>query len=179
MNTRFAIAAAAVAYVFVAVACDDFQSSRVSGSPTAPGAISSASSLRAEPLNVVPEFFPSILCPTFAPFGARLSLVFGATRDVFIQNLGFSFLDRFGQTFVPTIVTGSSLIPVPNSSPVPLPNSSPLNGVMLPAGTAQTQPVFLQFGCGVPAAGTLSISLTTADRRGAIEISRTSVRIGN
>jgi hypothetical protein len=48
---------------------------------------------------------------------------------------------------------------------------------VVPAGAHFVAPFRLQFDCGVRAGGTLVVSVETADRQGAVEVSSSSVRI--
>jgi hypothetical protein len=153
---------------------------------TAPGMATATGSLvTVEPAAVLPEFLSSPFC--FAPsiFQARFSLIIRADREVIVSGFGFEFLDRFGVRSVPTSIpipissTGAPLIPLPlpSSSPIPIPGTSPFGGLLMSPGSSQTVPFLLQFGCGIPASGTLFVSVNTASRSGVADVKRVTVRI--
>lgn len=171
-----------VSVSLIVAGCDD-SAGRSSGAPTAPG--SSLSTLvTAEPSDIAPEFVSSRFCRTLPPFRARLSVTIRHGQNRFVRLVRFDFTDRFGgraiPTVIPTLGTTATLpnsmpVPLPTSSPIPIPGTLPLEGL---APGSRPVPVVLEFDCGVRAAGTLVISVETADRRGMSEISRTSVDIG-
>jgi hypothetical protein len=128
---------------------------------------------------VSPVFLSSPFCLTPPLFQAGFTLVFRADQDLFVNGFGFEFLDRFGQRSVPTLVPtssmGTSFVPLalPTSSPIPIPGVPPFG---VSAGSSRALPFLLQFGCGVPASGTLVVSVNTASR-GTPDVMRVNVRI--
>jgi hypothetical protein len=183
--------------IAVIAACDDAEPV----SPTAPVAVESAL-ITAEPVTATPEFLTGSFCPAGPPFGLRLVITVGGALDIVVRQLRFDFTDRFGGMAVPlvtpipaapsrsiptsmpvpipgsTAIPSSPVIPIPGSSPIPIPGSSPIENVRIPSGFPTTLPLFLEFGCGVPAAGTLVISVDTTDARGTSGTSRVRVRVG-
>jgi hypothetical protein len=154
--------------------------------------------LTAEPAKIVPDFLPTPFCRSHAPFGARIRLTLRAGHDLVMRAPRFELVGNFGERFGPAAIgvfdglppataAGSlppslpetSPIPLPQASPIPFPGSSPFDGVTLVAGGFRVFPFFLQFGCGVPAQGTLFITVETTDRRGRPDVSRASVHVGN
>ena len=138
-----------------------------------------------EPAAVPPVFLSNWSCFTASPFQVGFTLVFRADQELIVSGVGFEFLDRFGGRSVPVLIrtpgTGSSFVPVPlpSSSPVPIPGpSSSFNGFVMTAGTSSAVPFELQFGCGVPASGTLIVSVNTASR-GTPDMQQVSLRIVN
>jgi hypothetical protein len=135
-----------------------------------------------EPAAVLPVFLSSPFCGTLPLFQTGFTLVFRADQDLFISGFGFEFLDGFGVRSAPTLISTSSTfaplvpVPLPSSSPVPIPGVSSFNGLMLSRGSSRTLPMLLQFGCGVPASGTLTVSVNTASR-GTADVTQVSVRI--
>jgi hypothetical protein len=166
-------------------------------SPTAPAAIESAL-LRADPMTVKPEFLPISFCPAGPPFGFRLVITVGSGRDsFFLRRLLFNFTDHLGGFSVPAVtplptarigsipdsmpvpIPTSPSIPLPSSSPIPIPGSLSLEDARIAAGASRTQAVFVQFGCGVPAGGTLVVIVDGTDSRGGAVTSRIRVRVGD
>jgi hypothetical protein len=171
-----------------------------STSPTAPGQIQAAT-FTAEPDTIAPEFFPSGFCHRFTPFGARFTVVARPSHDVFIRDMRFHFLDRFGRRSVPTVIplqTISAAVPpmsgpitIPTSPTIPFPGATtpfpaspaiPIPGVsgfdlLIIGGSSRTLPFFLQFGCGIPADGTVFVDFDLSDRRGRSTTSQLHVRL--
>jgi hypothetical protein len=166
-------------------------------SPTTPAAVSTSALITAEPLTATPEFLPLAFCPAGPPFAIRLLITIGSGGDiVIVRRLRFHFRDRFGDVAVPlvtetrTALSGSiptqmpiplptsPPIAIPSASPIPIPGSLPFEDARIQAGGSRTVPTFLQFGCGVPADGTLVVSVDTAGVRGTSGTSHVSVRIG-
>jgi hypothetical protein len=179
----------------VIAGCDDRD-----GHPTAPTVFgSSAAFVTAEPSTATPELVADRLCPGGSTFGVRIIITIGAGSDIIASRLRFDFTDRDGRRAVPllfstlTTSTGSTSnsvltpipiptqgsIPIPGSSSIPIPSQSsiPVDGVQIPAGGSRTVPIFLQFGCGVARAGTLVVSVDTADMRGMSFTSNARVRV--
>ena len=165
--------------------------SRATQSPTAPTSLGSPR-VTVEAARVTRESVPFAGCPEGSPFRLRLVVVVSADQDVSIRGLGFDFLDLLG-TISASRVTPTSVAPVggtslpsspvsiPSSMPVQIPSSSPIpipGAMSLSAGVSRTLPFFLDFGCGVPPAGTLVISVDTMDGRGIVGTSRVSVHVG-
>jgi hypothetical protein len=162
--------------------------------PTGPGGTSEivavAVLLSADPWKVVPEFRHDRHCSVHPPFGARLAINIRTVRHVKLHTMRFKFLDRFGRTAVPTLVPvdvpssppipnpGSSAVTVPGTSPIPIPGSFSFSDHLIPGGTSHRFPFFLEFGCGVASAGTLSIDVDSEDENGKFDNSRVSVEIG-
>ena len=135
-----------------------------------------------EPATVLPVFLSSPFCGTLPPFQTGFTLVFRADQELFISGFGFEFLDAFGVRSVPILISTSRTsaplvpVPIPSSSPIPIPGVLPFSGLIMSPGSSQTLPMLLQFGCGVPASGTLVVSVNTASR-GTPDVTRVSVRI--
>ena len=62
--------------------------------------------------------------------------------------------------------------------PIPIPGSLPAEELVIHAGVSHTMPVSLGFGCGVPADGTIIVSVDTTDMRGRASTSQVRVRVG-
>jgi hypothetical protein len=167
-------------------------------SPTAPTRPDSPR-VTVEAAEVTRESVPFVGCPAGTPFGLRVVVVLSAGQDVSIRRLGFDFLDRLGATWTSRVVPTSSApfrgtsipsssaplpsspVPFSSSVPVPIPSSSPIpipGSMSLSAGVSRTLPFFLKFGCGVPPAGTLVVSIDTIDGGGSAGTSRVSVNVG-
>lgn len=173
-------------------ACSD----RNDTSPTAPSVMESFG-LTAEPLTIAPELLSAPFCGSWPPFRAPVTVIVRGRRDLIVRRLGFDFTDRFGRRSVPatirplsgssgaTAIPNSSPVPfpspatLPSSSPIPIPGSSPFDGLRLSGAASHRLPFSLEFGCGVPAAGTLSVSIEATDERGASGTSQVNVRIGS
>jgi len=133
-----------------------------------------------EPGVLSPVFLSSPFC--FAPsvFQTGFNLVVRTNRAVVVNGVAFEFLDRFGGHSVPTAILRTSSttqgflvpLPLPTSSPIPIPGN-----VMVPAGSSHTFPFLLQFGCGIPASGTLLVNVNTADLHGVTGMAQTKVAI--
>jgi hypothetical protein len=183
------------AAIGVLAGCDDHD-----GHPTAPTTFgSSAALVTAEPSIATPELVADRLCPGGSTFGVRIVVTIGAGSDIIASRLRFDFTARDGRHSVPllfstlTTSTGSTSnsvltpipiptqgsIPIPGSSSIPIPSQSsvPVDGVQIPAGGSRSVPIFLQFGCGVARAGTLVVSVDTADMRGMSFTSNARVRV--
>lgn len=191
MHTRFLKYVWILAFPAFAVltACDE----RHAG-PTSPDALQSAL-VTAEPLRVTPEFVTGTHCFSRPPFGVRLVVTVGSGLDFVAQRLRFDFTDNFGRSAIPLVTllstqqTGSNQIPtsmpipipesvsIPGAFPIPIPGSSSADGMSIPGGASRRLPFFLEFGCGVPAAGTLDVSLD-GTMRGTSGTSHVRVRVG-
>jgi hypothetical protein len=152
-----------------------------------------------------PEFVPNASCRTVPAFRTSLVVIVGGNRDLILRNLRFSFTDRHGGNTLPFVIAGvvttSVLTSVPNPMPVPMPNSSPItipgtmpipgsspvaipgapavDGVVLNAGTSRRLPLVLEFGCGVPASGSLTVIAEMMERDGTPRNQRTTLRLGD
>jgi hypothetical protein len=179
--------------IVVIAACGNHDSA----SPTAPGAVTSALVVAAEPMTATPEFTSISFCPAAPSFGVRLLITISGNGDIVIlQRLRFAFTDRFGGFAVPVVTQTSTAlsggiptsmpvplptspsIPIPGASPIPIPGSLPVEELRIQAGVSGTLPVLLNFGCGVPADGTLVVSVDTTDMRGRSSTSQVRVRVG-
>jgi hypothetical protein len=175
---------------------------RERASPTSPSVLQSAI-VTAEPSVATAELVPDRFCPAGSTLGVRIIITIGGRSEVIARGLQFEFTDRFGHRAVPVafstststtatgadrmplpIPTQSSIpiptlgsIPIPGSSPIPIPAASPIPGVQIPAGASHTVPIFLQFGCGVMASGTLVVSVDTTDMQGMSFTSHARVRV--
>jgi hypothetical protein len=139
-----------------------------------------------------PEFLQTDACAARSPFGLRLRVILSGRRDLILRGLRFHLTDRFGTSALPEVIptpSGSeaSLVPTPSqlpgaaslpSSPIPIPGVSPLTGVQVVAGSTQTLPFFLRFGCGVVPEGTLFVMTDVAGPDGHAGTSRIGVRVG-
>jgi hypothetical protein len=164
-------------------ACDDNGATLQSG-PTPRGGLQNVL-VYAAPAVIAPEFLPGIGCSAFPPFRTSFNLFVRSERAVFLRRLGFELRDRSGGRALP-LATVTSLAPagqaslplaVPTSSPVPIPGTLPFHGVEM--SQPFTAGLALQFGCGVPARGTLFIEVETADRDGVPALSHLSVDVGD
>jgi hypothetical protein len=196
---KFVPLALLITIVSTASSCSDSDDP----SPTAPTTHVTAT-MTAEPMVVTPEFVPNASCRTVPAFRTSLVVVVAGDRDLILRNLRFSFTDRLGGTTLPVViavVTTSVLTSVPNSMPVPMPNTSPItipgtmpipgssavavpgspavDGVVVLAGTSRRLPLVLEFGCGVPSAGSLTVIAEMMDRDGTPRNQRTTVRLGD
>ena len=193
--------------LFISTACDD-GAGPPGASPTAPGGFQ-AITLTAEPATATPEIVPTDSCLGFPPFRTRVVVIVGGRTGLTIRRLLFRFTDRFGHDSLPTVfpdqgspatrTSSSSSIPlagpvtIPTSSPLTIPTSSAVtiptsSAVPIPSSSAGAQvsasgfahlPFLVEFGCGVPPAGTLVISAETTDPDGRPHTSTVDVRVGS
>jgi hypothetical protein len=179
---------------FAATGCNGTGASDIGVSGlTGPSGFALAS-IAADPTTITPVFGSGPACRGHAPFEARLNVGVRARHDVFIRGVGFEFVDRLGRRVRPrafpvnTIGAQNSIlpaIPLPTSPPIPLPTSPaiPIPGgpsmsdAFVPAHAFLKLPFGLHFDCGVPTGGTLFVSVTTADRRGSLDVSRITAHI--
>ena len=180
---------------WLAAACDgNGGGARISS--TAPTSLGSDESVRlaAEPETIRPRLLSGTTCTAEPPFQASLAVIVRASEPVVVQGLGFEFIDRSGARTVPQVTPGSTTaasipttlpVPLPTSSPVPVPPSGALptpapGAAGLPVSPADrlSLPFLLQFGCGVPASGTLVIVVSASNAAGDGETSETRVGIG-
>lgn len=170
--------------IVVIAACGNHDSA----SPTAPAAVTSALVI-AEPMTATPDFSSISFCPAAPSFGVRLLITISGNGDiVIVQRLRFAFADRFGGFAVPVVtqtprstsgaIPNSMPVPLPTSMPIPIPGSLPAEELVIHAGVSHTMPVSLRFGCGVPADGTIIVSVDTTDMRGRASTSQVRVRVG-
>lgn len=155
---------------------------------TVPGSIQSTL-VTAEPAAITPQFVIDPFCHVAQPFFALVDLTVSSATDLFLQRIQFDLVDRFGNRAVPTVsaipIPGLrtsnptfTSIPMPASSPIPIPGQVSFSGQQIASGQAQTGSFSVLFDCGVPAAGTLSITVESRNGQGAADVSRTSVRVG-
>jgi hypothetical protein len=165
----------------VVAGCDDSSIGSVSiGSITGPGGLSSPALVTAEPALATPQFLPGLACPTFTTFGVGLTVIVGGQQDlVVLERLRFDFLDQSGRSAVPLVrSTGALPIPtatatptpgfatIPGTLPIPIPGFSTVPGILVDGGSTRRLPFFLEFGCGIPSAGTVVIGVDVADMHG-------------
>ncbi len=190
MDVRFPRYAPVVLFLFAAAVagCDSN-----AASPTTPAAlVQRNSAVTVEPLVVHPEFLHADSCTGRSPFGLRLRVILSGGRDLVLRGLRFRLTDRFGTSALPEVIpipAGSeAALPSPLSmprpgatslptSPIPIPGSSPLTGVAVAAGSSQSLPFFLRFGCDVVSEGTLLVATDIADGDGH-STSQLRVRVG-
>jgi hypothetical protein len=169
------------------IACSD-DSETAAASITGPSAFalgSASASLTAEPAIIAAEFQQSAACRAQPPFDARLAVTIRPTQDLFVRGFGFEFLDQFDRRVLPLVFPGTievnnavlPSIPLPTTHPIPFPGQVPMSSAFLDAGRFFRFPFRLQFNCGVPARGTLFVSVETADRRGMVDVSRIRAQI--
>jgi len=166
-------------------------------SPTTPAPVTSAL-VTTEPMTATPEFSRISFCPAAPSFGVRLLITISGNGEiVIVERLRFAFTDRLGGFAVPVVTQTSAAlsggiptsmpvplptspsVPIPSASPIPIPGSLPVEELRIHAGVSGTLPVLLNFGCGVPADGTLVVSVDTTDRRGRSSTSQVRVRVGS
>lgn len=147
-----------------------------------------------EPETTRAEFLSHSLCPASPPFGLRIAVIL-SDRIVIARRLRFELTPHLGRPAVPLVFplltpataarpvpSGTPLptftqnpVPVPSAPGIPVPTPRPIEDVLL---AARRLPVFLEFGCGVPAAGTLVATLDTTDNRGRSQTSVVHVHVG-
>ena len=136
------------------------------------------------PAIVAAESDVSTSCRTAAPFDVMVNVNVRATQDLFIRRVGFEFVDPSNRRVLPipfpvtTEVKGSVLLPLPTTHPIPFPGEASMSNALVPAGGTLTSPFRLQFDCGVPARGTLFVSVDAAEADGTVVVARTSAQIG-
>jgi hypothetical protein len=168
------------------IACDgdiDMATASLTG-PSAFPAGSTTAAVTADPTVIPAELRPSSACKAQPPFDARLSVTIHPSHDLFIRHFGFEFFDQFGGRVLPFVFPGTiqgnsavlQPVPLPTSSPIPFPQVV-MSRVAAEAGRILNVPFRLQFNCGVPARGTLLVSIETEDRRGTIDVSRIRAHI--
>jgi hypothetical protein len=185
MHVRMSAFATAVVAVlsFGGAGCDD---NSLNDAPprlvTAPGPFHSRF-VSVQPATVRPEFFSDQNCRGFR---TRFNLFVHADRDLVLREVRFHFDGRSGGRAhpvpIPTTMTGPTIpntmpLALPSSAPIPIPGTLPFHGVIASSGVSGLG-IVLNFDCGVPAQGTLSISVETADRDGAPNVSQVSVPVG-
>jgi hypothetical protein len=172
---------------FAAIACNG-DGNTAAASLTGPSAFaggSATASVTAEPAIIAAEFRSSATCRAESPFDTNLNVIIRSRQDLFIRGFGFEFLDLFGRRALPLAFPGtievnnSVLLPVslPTTHPIPFPGQVPMSSVAMQAGGFFKVPFRLRFACGVPARGTLFVSVETADRHGSVNVSRISAPI--
>jgi hypothetical protein len=168
------------------IACDD--SDEVGGpGPTGPSRFIVGSTISADPSVVVADFRAGSGCFGEMPFDARINVNIRPGQELFIRGIGFEFVPIYGRRVVPLAFPGRfelnnavlPPIPVPTSHPIPFPGQVPMSNMAVPAGAFLRAPFRLQFDCGVPARGTLFVSVETVDGRGGVGMSRISAPIGH
>lgn len=170
-----------------ASACSDGNGSGLTGpSGAAPASIT------AEPETLTPEVVEQRSCGQSEAFGLRVVLKVGSREDIVVQRLDFMLQDSFGRRTAPVAVlpVGTSPIPIappntlpspspiPGAMPVPLPGA-PASGISIAPGTTQSFPFVVEFGCGVPAQGTLVVTVESAGRDGARRSTEVKLRVQN
>ena len=165
-------------------------------SPTAPSEVLlRGAAFTAEPDTILPQFFPSPFCHPHSPFGAQFVIIVQPGDDVFLHGMRVHFLDGFGRKAFPSVVpfhgtspalpfnTGpitiptSPTIPTPVATTIPIPGASGFDPLLIHRGRSHRLPFFLQFGCGIPADGTVFVDFDLSDRRGRSSRSEVRVRI--
>jgi hypothetical protein len=145
-----------------------------------------STSITAEPSTIAPQFVSDPFCAGAQPFSATLNLTIDSAAELFLQRIGFQFIDRFGNSSLPSVLPIPSMAGVfPSAAPIPIPSQPPgqppgqiaFGGQTVVTG-ARTDAFRLGFDCGVPAAGTLFIVVESSDTRGETNVARTSARIG-
>jgi len=187
MHARLSALALAIVVVLSvgASGCDDNNGGAAHARLTGPSPFQSRL-VSVQPATLRPEFLSDRSCLGLRPFRTRFNLFVQADRDFSMRGLGFEFRDRAGGRAlplpIPTTVTGPTIpnaVPValPSSAPIPIPGTLPFNGVMFSSGI-HSLGLVLNFDCGVPAEGTLSISVNTTDQDGARDVSHVTVPVG-
>jgi hypothetical protein len=169
---------------FAGVACDSDDAAAVS--PTGPSRFV-AGAVSAEPSSVSAEFRARGNCVLDLPFDARINVHVRPQQDVSVRTFGFEFVDLHRRRVRPLVFPGAFElnntvllpIPLPTSHPIPFPGEAKMSDTRVPAGAFLNAPFRLQFDCGVPARGTLFVSVETADHRGTVDVSQRSVQIGH
>lgn len=157
-----------------ASACDTVDSSDVSlTGPSTTGSV--VAILTVAPAIIAAGSGASTSCRTEAPFDAMVTVNVRARQDLFVRGVGFEFMDPSRVLPIPFPVTS---VPVPTTHPIPFPGEATMSNALVPAGGTLTAPFRLQFDCGVPARGTLFVSVDTADADGTVVVLRTSTQIG-
>jgi len=161
---------------WAASACDSVDNAEVSlTGPSTTGSV--VAFLTVGPAVIAAGSQSSTSCRTATPFDATVTVNVRARRDLFIRNVGFEFIDPVNRRVLP-IPFPVTAIPVPTTHPVPFPGEATMSSALVPAGETLTAPFRLQFDCGVPAQGTLFVSVDTADTDGTVVVLRTSTHIG-
>ena len=186
MHVRLSASAVVVALSFAAGACDDNnRAAELKAGLVGPSTLRTRL-LSVEPSALSPEFLAGPSCRGFRPFRTRFNLFVHVDRDLFLRGVRFDFRDRFdGRAHplpIPTTVTGPTTpnavpLALPSSVPIPIPGTLMFNGVMVSPGI-RALGFLLNFECGVPPDGRLSISVETVDAEGTADISEVSVPIG-
>jgi hypothetical protein len=177
---------------FLVTACSDGNST----SPTAPSEVQlRGAAFTAEPDTILPQFFPSPFCHPYSPFGAQFVIIVHPSDDVFLRGMRVHFLDRFGHMAFPSVVpfhgTSPALpfnngpitiptspsIPTPVATTIPIPGVSGFDPLLIHRGRSHRLPFFLNFGCGIPAVGTVFVDFDVSDRWGRPSRSEVRVRI--
>ena len=167
MHVRVSIFASALLVLLIVSACED--SNGVSQPGTTRPSPFRSQLVSVEPAAIIPQFVRNTSCLTFPPFQTRFNLLLRTDRDLFVQRFRFAFRDRFGGRALP--------VPIPTSPAVPIPEELPFHGTLVSPPFSRFD-FLLNFNCGVPADGTLSIEVETTDREGNADIATVSVRVG-
>jgi hypothetical protein len=166
------------------VACD--LDDAVDANPTGPSRFV-GSGVTAWPSSVSAEFHPTANCPRDMPFHTRINVHVQPPEDVRLRLIGFEFVPRHGRRVRPWVFPDAFqlnnsvllLLPVQTTHPISFPGEVKMSDTLVPAGASFTAPFRLQFDCGVPARGTLFVSVETASQRGTVDVARSSVPIGH
>jgi hypothetical protein len=166
-------------------ACDDSDDA-TTANPTGPSRFV-VGSFSAEPSTVSAEFQAGSGCLGESPFDARINVHVRPQQELFLRGIGFEFVPIHGRRVRPLAFPGRfelnnavlPPIPVPTSHPIPFPGEVPMSNIAVPAGAFFKGPFRLRFDCGVPARGTLFVTVEAADRRGTVDVSRFSAQIGH
>jgi hypothetical protein len=169
----------------VLAACDTNGIEGSAVSLTGPGSFSSMA-VAIEPATITPEFLSSSSCGSRPSFRGRVNVTVRSEHDRFLRHIRFEFRDRLGGRALPTAIPIPSISTIPTSTPVPMPTSSPIpipghvpfGGAPVSFGRSHTQAFALHFACGHDGVGTLFVEIETTDRRGTVDVSRTSVPVG-
>lgn len=129
-----------------------------SNTPLRPTGISTVASseflVAVRPTTLVRRSIAGVVCPFQQPFLVPLELlVEGTSRStVFLNRVGFQFVDSFGAAGPQTVTHQPTLI-------------RRFGTVGLPAPGARVFPFSVEFGCGTLPTGTINVSLQLIDGR--------------
>ena len=145
--------------------------------------VNSVTVVPVEPAIIAAGSGTSSACRAEPGFNLRVDVNVLAREVLVVRSIRFEFFDESHRRVLPipfpvAPAASDALLPMPTTHPIPFPGEASMSNVIVPAGASFTAPFRLQFACGVPASGTLVVSVEAMDDDRTLQVSRVSVRIG-